>query len=209
MSAPIGRPPSREPIRQDLDYQVPLTDRVKLGGTPRDYFDANPQPAADLVPCSGGACSALPQEVWVTNPLLSASGAPLLESVHESVDARAASPLLNGLGWGAAGAALGGIVGAVVGVFLGSPGVGASVGAALTAPLAGAVAARSAARDQVALEWVERPIVQTDLTGYRERVSPGRLHGKDGYFHRFEPVLASRPLGTYHTPQIVHSESAP
>lgn len=206
MTTPVGRPPSREPIRQDLDYAVPLTERVKLGGTPRDYFDANPLPAADLVPCTGGGCAALPQEVWVTNPLVSSSGAAIMAPVHERVEARAASPLLNGLGWGVAAGLVGGLVGAVAGLAFGAPGVAAAVAASVSGGVAGVAAARAASRDLVSLEWVERPIVQTTLTGYRESVAPGRLHGRDGYFHRFEPVLAASTLGTYHTPQIVHSE---
>jgi hypothetical protein len=92
----------------------------------------------------------------------------------------------------------------VSGLALGAPGIGAALVGTLSGALAGTAAARHATGDRIALEWVQHPIVHTDMKGYRENVTPGRLHGLQGYFHRFEPVLRTKTMGVWKTPQIVH-----
>ena len=40
-----NQPAGRQPISQDVTYQVPVTERIKVGSVPRDYFDQNSQPS--------------------------------------------------------------------------------------------------------------------------------------------------------------------
>lgn len=192
--------PGTTPIRVDLTYDAPCMQRQKLGGTPQDYFDNVPAPVTSgVTSCANGACAVLPQEVWRDSVVLGTDSKPTMQTLSVHLEDRPHSPLGRGLAWGVPVALGVGLAGALTG--------GAGVGlmaAVVGGALAGGMAAHSAWGDRVRLEWVEHDIEASRMQGYQERVEPGTLWGKDGYFHRFEPVVETRPLGTWQSPQIVH-----
>jgi hypothetical protein len=195
----------RESISLDLSYTVPVKDRLKLGGTPRDYFDQSPTPSVGEATCANGACANLPQETWINQPRLTATGEPVLRTVNEHVEGHPASVLWNSLGYGAAAGLAGAVVGGVLGYLTaGQPLVGAAAGAALAGVSVGAVMGQKASQDRVALEWRPHAIVTEQMTGYRETVTPGNLNGQSGYYHRFQPIISRQIVGTYQTPHVVH-----
>lgn len=194
----------RQPISVDLNYPVPVTDRVKLGGTPRDYFDQDPSGHGE-VSCKNGVCASLPQGLWQDQPRLDDAGQPVVRTVTQHVEGRPASVPGSFLGYGALGGLAGGLVGGVLGwLVAGQPALGAAGGAALVGVSVGALMARRASQDRVALEWRTHPIVVQDMTGYRETVTPGQHNGRQGYYHRFEPIVARQIVGSYQTPHVVH-----
>lgn len=199
--------PSCDPIVVDLSYPVPVSDRIKLGAMPRDYFDQDPRPSVGQGTCANGACSHLPQEIWDNQPRTDAQGQPLLRTVNEHLEGRPASVVGSFLGYGAAAGLAGALVGGVLGwVAAGQPLLGAAGGAALVGISVGALMAQKASHDRVALEWRPHAIVTQEMTGYRETVTPGQHGGQSGYFHRFQPTISRQVVGTYQTPHIVHVE---
>ncbi len=204
LSAPRAQD-ARQPISVDLSYPVPVTERVKLGGTPRDYFDNDPRPVVGEASCDNGACANLPQERWQTLPRLTPEGQPLMRTVNQHLEGRPASPLWSFVGYGAAAGLAGAVVGGVLGGLLaGQPVLGAAAGAAAVGIPVGGLMAHRASQDRVALEWRPHAIVTEQMTGYRESVTPGQFNGQSGYYHRFEPVISRQIVGTYQTPHIVH-----
>ncbi len=193
------------PIDVTLTYDVPVLEHRLLGGTLRDFFDQNPNTTTPPTPCANNACAGLPQQIWRTEPVES-GGKAVMRSVTERLHDRPKSALLHGLGYGAAGAAVGGAFGWIVGGFLGAPALGAALGATVLGGGVGLSSAAAVAGDRVRLEWEARPIVTERLGGYRETVTAGTLHGRPGFYHRFQPDLQMQVLGTYQVPRIVHYE---
>ncbi len=195
---------STEPIARDVTFQVPVTERLKIGSMPRDYFDQNPDAVSPFVPCENGACENLPQGVWREQTLLDGGGEPQMRTVTRYFEATPANPVWASFTWGAVGGVVGAVVGGLVGALIGNVGAGALVLGVAGAGLSGYVAAEEAAKDRVALVWDDNPIVHHTMEGYHERVARGSLGGERGFYHRHLPQVDSAILGTYQTPRVVH-----
>lgn len=199
----------RESISLDLSYPVPVSDRTRLGGMPRDYFDSDPKPGVGQGSCENGGCAHLPQEVWDTQPRTDAQGRPVMRTVSQHVEAHPASVLGAFLGYGALAGLAGAVVGGVLGYLAaGQPALGAAGGFATAGVAVGGWMANRAGKDRVKLEWRPHPIVSQEMTGYRETVTPGQLHGQSGYYHRFQPIIERQVVGSYQTPHVVHYEES-
>ncbi len=194
-----NQPAGRQPISQDVTYQIPVTERVKIGSVPRDYFDQNSTPSTPYTPCENGACENHPRGVWADQPLRNTDGTPVMRSVTRHIEASPASTTWAFVGWGAAAGLAGALTGALVqGPFLSATlGIGGGL-------VAGYLAADHASKDRVALVWDDKPVVNSTMAGYEEQVSPGRLHGESGYFHRYMADVDREVLTTYRTPRVVH-----
>lgn len=194
-----NQPAGRQPISQDVTYQVPVTERLKIGSVPRDYFDQNADPGTPYTPCENGACENNPRGVWVTQPLKNSDGTPMMRTVTRHIEARPASTTWAFVGWGAAAGAAGALAGALIqgGLMSATLGIGAGL-------VAGYLGAQHAEKDRVALVWDDKPVVSSDMAGYQEHVSPGRLHGESGYFHRYVADVETEVLTTYRIPRVVH-----
>lgn len=194
----------RQPISAVLTYKQPVTRRQQVGSLPRDYFDQNAQPEQPRVPCANGACANLPREVWRPVPVTDGQGQPVMQEVTRHFQARPASPVLHALGWGAAAGLAGAAAGGLLGAALGNPALGAVAVGACAALAAGFVGARHAAADRIKLVWEEHQVAMPRMEAYTEDVTPGRLNGRSGYFHRFHPEVSETVLTTYQVPKIVH-----
>lgn len=199
----------RQPISVVLTYKQPVTRRRQVGSLPRDYFDQNAQAEQPRVPCERGACQNHPREVWRQVPLTDEQGQPVMQEVTRHFEARPASPVLHALGWGIAAGLAGAAVGGLLGAALGNPALGAIAIGTSAALAAGAVGARKAAADRIKLVWEEHQVAMPRMEAYQETVSPGRLNGRDGYFHRFHPEVSETVLTTYQVPKIVHYRETP
>lgn len=194
----------KQPISVNLKYELPILDRTRLGSMPEDFFDQNPQPAIGEVHFGEGAPPQHPFAVMRDLPRLTPEGLPMMQQREEHLEGAPKNVLYTGLAWGAGGAAAGAALGAGLGLLIGHPALGATLGGLAAGAGVGLWQAKEANKDRVALVWTPHVIETSTMTGFRENVTKGQLHGQDTYYHHFEPILNTRAVGTYQTPAVEH-----
>lgn len=186
---------SGKQIDQVVTYQVPVRKREELGKMPSDIFLPTDQtPPLDTLRHDRAISYDQPQV---------ADGKAVMETRSEHFQESASSPILHGLVGGFCGGVTGFIAGGFVSMLTGN-GAFLVGGGALGALGVGSLAAFAASKDHVRLVETEHNIEQRRMTGVDVEVSPGTLHGKAGYFHRFQPNFESTPLGHYTQPKVEH-----
>ncbi len=172
-------------------HKIPVTRSETIGMIPSDVFLSH-----DQTPDVTGLAHNRP--VTYEQPLVE-GGAPVMLEVSQRIQARASSPILSGLVGGFCGGVTGFIAGGLVSMLTGN-GAFLMGGAALGTATGGGLGALSAVGARVRVVEKEFPIEQRAMTGVEVQVSPGKLDGQPGFFHRFEPRLQRTPLGSYTQP---------
>lgn len=185
---------------QNVTYQEPTIQRLKLGSKPANVFNDNPSVTtpyvkADQIELSGNAST-----VWGDVPLKNPDGTAALKTVTRDLDLTPRSPWKYGLIAGGIGA----VVGAVGGYAGVGTGIAALVGGLGVGAAAGGVAALAVKGDKVKIVWDTHEIKDHKMLGYHEYVGIGESGGKRGYFHRYVPDVQETVIGTYQTPRTEH-----
>jgi hypothetical protein len=177
-----------------VKHKVPLTRQETLGQIPSDIFLPGAQtPALDSL--------AHNRPVLYDQPLTSADGAPLTMEVSTRIESRVTSPVVGGLIGGFCGGVTGFIAGGFVAMFTGN-GAFLLGGGALGTAAGGGLGVLSTVGDRVRVVEKELPIEKRAMTGVDVSVTAGRLDGETGYFHRFEPRLERKVIGSYTQPVL-------
>ena len=193
--------PHQGPNQMRINYVGPKTEKKHLGNIPNDVSGKGglePDHHSSCQPAGGG------QEVWRDQPVLDASGSPVLEPKVAVLDVKP----ISSLGYTTTGAVLGGFLGGVVGFAIGCMGNSVLGQAApmIAGPLVGGLAGgllghRSASNDRVRLEWVEKDIENSKL----ESFSGHHSYANGGY--RYSANFETTKLGTYWEPEAVHYDA--
>lgn len=187
-------------IDQNLTYRDVAFHKVEVGKLPDDLFLPTRQtPSLESLK--------LTRNVYVQQPDM-VDGTPDVREKTERFEGKVTSPTAMAIGGGAIGGLVGFMVGAFPAILTGN-GAWMAAGAAVGAVGAGLLAAHSASGKEVQLSLEAKPILLKSMAGIATEVSAGTLKGQQGFFHRFEPNLQSRQVGTYEVPSlnIVKKES--
>ena len=189
---------------QNVTYQEPTIQRLKLGSKPPNAFNDNPEVTTPYVEADEIRISGAGATVWGDVPLKNPDGTPQLKTIEREIDVTPRSPLKYGLIAGGIGVAVGAI-GGFAGVGTGFAALAGGLG---LGGLAGGVAALAVKGDKVKIVWDTHQIKDHKLLGYHEYVGIGESGGKRGYFHRFVPDVQETVIGTYQTPRTEHYKEA-
>lgn len=180
-------------IDHSLTYRKVNFHSQEVGRIPNDIFLPTDQtPPLDSLKKN--------RPVIVRQPEMSA-GAPVVREITQRFQAQAPSPIVGGL----IGGFVGGVIGAVAGGFVSiATGNGAFLvgGLALSGAAGAFLGANNAAGKEVQLVVNRRPIESKEMTGIDTHVRPGRLKGKQGYFHTFSGRIENTNHGIYDEPRV-------
>lgn len=203
-------------------YDRPVTNRERLGGVPRDHYEASRLPRhglgkVDRRPGAEGG----PVDVYRDVPLYDENGEPRMENVTVTLTEEAYEPKRRGLGCGFVGAVAGALGAATL---LAAGPVGIAVAAGVGALAGKALGNSTAEGDEVQEVWEDRTIVHPHMEGHTEYTIPVpdferrcsvdengerdcsvEITGIRGYYHHHRPDIREDEVGSYTEPTLQHT----
>jgi len=218
-------------------FDVPVYNNERLGSIPDDNYEYEWNPAwprwrfgwSETISSHGGSTEFGSQGVYRDVPVYTASGQPQMKTVTETLTEKSynqKSSTLWSAGLGAA-AGLGGtaLVGALQSAQALHP-LAAVAGVVLGGVAGAAIGYKAAAGDKIEEKWEARSIDHPRMVGYEHNINPDTYtvetncktdsQGKRecdtqthvrGYWHRYEPDLRWRQVGSYERPTLQHTNA--